>query len=479
MKFLKGLAVLGLFLVMSCKDDAPDPTPNSSVYDKEDTDAFFFVYNAMNNYYLWNDYSEALSEGNINNTTELEDYLGLFDTPEDLFEGLVYDRENTDSWSWIVDDYIALEKYFAGVYKTNGMEFKLTTLDGNNVVGVVLTVFPDTSASLVGLKRGDVFYSIDGSDLDMSNYYALLSEDGNYELGMCDIVDNIIVPDGEVLTLTEQEYTENPIYIYKTYMLEGVKIGYLMYNGFKANYDKELNGVFAYFKSEGITELILDLRYNGGGRVSTCKYLSGMITGQLEGEVFYTKHWNDNLQAIYEERYPESLTDTFTNTMKDDDGSSSLLNNLNLERVYTIVTSGSASSSELLITSLQPYIDVVMVGSTTHGKYVASATLYDSPNFSKTGANPDHKWAIQPIIYQTKNKLGENSKGGLLPTHELKEQLSDLGVLGELSDPLLAKTISIITGVDVLSKKTTPMSFSNDVVWDSKGSRAHVYDMYE
>ncbi|HEX5742481.1 MAG TPA: peptidase S41, partial [Flavobacteriaceae bacterium] len=133
----------------------------------------------------------------------------------------------------------------------------------------------------------------------------------------------------------------------------------------------------------------------------------------------------------------------FTDKMTD----GTALNHLMLPKLYVITTSSSASASELVINGLKPYITVKSVGKTTSGKYTASVTLYDSENFTRTGANPNHKWAIQPIVLQEKNKLGENSPTGFVPDVNLPEDFSNMGILGDINEPMLARTISyILTG---------------------------------
>ncbi len=125
-----------------------------------------------------------------------------------------------------------------------------------------------------------------------------------------------------------------------------------------------------------------------------------------------------------------------------DDGTS--LANLNLSRVIVLTTGSSASASELIINGLKPYIDVVTIGSTTHGKYVASVTLYDSPNFSKENVNTDHNWALQPIVLKELNKLGNYAPNGFEPSIELEEDFTNMGELGLASEPLTARALNFI-----------------------------------
>ena len=100
----------------------------------------------------------------------------------------------------------------------------------------------------------------------------LFSSNENYTLNFANLTydtDNnlVITPNGKTLALTKTNLAENPISIKKIIPNGAHKIGYLMYNGFYPSYDLELNDAFGYFKSEGVTDLVLDLRYNGGGSV--------------------------------------------------------------------------------------------------------------------------------------------------------------------------------------------------------------------
>ena len=99
------------------------------------------------------------------------------------------------------------------------------------------------------------------------------------------------------------------------------------------------------------------------------------------------------------------------------------------------------------------------------GKYVASTTLYDSENFSINGANPNHTYAIQPIIFRNVNKNGESAEGGFEPQIILAEDLEDLGVLGDIDEPLLNAAIADITGV--VAKKTAKKLIDYKTIGDS------------
>ena len=215
-----------------------------------------------------------------------------------------------------------------------------------------------------------------------------------------------------------------------------------MYNGFYPGYESHLNAAFGQLAAQGVTDLVLDLRYNSGGSIATATRLASMITGQFNGQLFAKEQWNGKLQAYYEDINPAALRDNFTNTI----GNSSSINSLNLNRIYVLTSKSTASASELVINGLAPYIDVIQIGDFTTGKNVGSITLYDSPDFGREGRSAAHRYAMQPIVLKIVNKDGFGDYlGGLAPTYELPENLSNLGVLGNPSEPLLSTAIGLIT----------------------------------
>ena len=351
-----------------------------------------------------------------------------------------------DTESWIVDDYIELENSFAGISKSNGVEFGLGRIsaNSNDILGYVRYIMPNSDATDKDIRRGDIFLTVNGTQLTIENYRELLFSDlDTYTLDLANIENGTIVPNGRSVELTKFEYTENPVLIAKTFVEAGKKIGYLLYNSFDFPFDDDMNDAFLQFKNESVTDLIVDLRYNRGGRGSSALALAGMITGQFKGEVFQRDQYNPKIQAELEESNPDWLVEKFTDRL----ANGNRINSLNLNSVHFIVTDGSASASELTISALQPYIDVTIVGDVTYGKYTGSLTLYDSDDYRREGANPDHLYAMQPLILEYTNSLGQTVRGGMQPDIERIERISNMGILGERNEPLLSVAINDILGV--------------------------------
>ncbi len=431
-------ALLAFFVLVSCFDDQDD-NPQAAGTTIND-----FIWQGLNAFYLYKDDVPDLANDRFASDQERLDFVNAYPTPEAIFDDLLFEPGVVDRFSFLVDDYIELEQLFAGVTKNNGMEYGLVFYPDSdtNIFGYVRYVLPGTSAQSEGLTRGIIFNTVDGVQITDSNFSSIFRPD-SYTIGLATFDGTNVVSTGEQITLTKAEYTENPIFIAQTLTVSGQNIGYLMYNGFTANFDEQLNTAFADFAANGVTDLVLDLRYNPGGSVLTAVSLSSMITGQFTGEVFTTEQWNSDNQAFFEASDPERLINRF----RDETRGGTALNSLNLNRVYVLTTRSSASASELVINGLDPYIDVVQIGATTRGKFSASTTLYDSSDFSRSGANPDHTYAMQPLILKSLNANGVTDYfDGLAPDTELSEDFTNLGILGDPTEPLLAEALFQITG---------------------------------
>ena len=432
------LFLLAAFTFQSCQDNDDVAVPNN-------LDINDFVWKGMNLYYLWQADVPNLSDNKFKTQTELNSFLAGYPKPEDLFEALRVDK-NIDRFSWIVDDYLELEGALQGTTNNNGVEFGLSykTSGSNQIIGWVRYIIPNSDASTKNIKRGDVFYGVNGTQLTDTNYNALLFGSNNdYTLNMADINGGAFTPNGKTVALTKTVLDENPILVNTLITSGSKKIGYLLYNGFYSNYDNKLNEAFGTLKSQGITDLVLDLRYNGGGSVQTATRLASMITGSFTGQVFSKQQWNAKIESYYSTNNPESLKDFFVDKI-----GTTPINSLNMTKIYILTSKSSASASELVINGLKPYMNVVQIGDITVGKNVGSVTLYDSPTFGKEKRNPNHRYAMQPLVLKIVNSVGFGDyQSGLTPTFSLKESLSNLGVLGTSTEPLLNLAIAKITGI--------------------------------
>lgn len=461
------LLFIAVFIFQSCQDnDDVAPSANLEVQD--------FIWKGLNQYYLWQPDVPNLGDDRFANQNALNSFLSGYSKPETLFDALRV-NESIDRFSWIVDNYLELEGQLQGTSKNNGVEFGLSYMPGSTteIFGYVKYIIANSDAATKNIKRGDFFTAVNGTKITLNNYNSLLfGADENYTLNLADYNGTTIVGNGKSVSLTKTVLTENPILVNKVITPGSHKIGYLMYNAFYADFDTKLNDAFGELKSAGITDLVLDLRYNSGGSILSATRLASMITGQFTGKVFAKQQWNPKIQAFFEKEDPNSLNNYFTDKI-----SSTPINSLNMNRVYILTANGTASASELVINGLKPHIDVVQIGDVTVGKNVGSVTVYDSPDFTDEKRNPNHKYAMQPIVLKIVNSAGFGDYfNGLQPNYTLKETLSTLGTLGDTAEPLLSAAISKITGTGRMMKQTPGKEFQ--FFKDSKSMSRFKNEMY-
>lgn len=480
---LVSVFLLSIFFINCSKDNDSMREPLPTTLDFSKVEIQDFIWQGLNFWYLWKPNVSKLDDSKIEDDQIYYDLLNSEPDPNDFFESLLYQPESVDVFSWIVDDYVALENSFQGIIQSNGVSYQLS-LEANSqhdVLGYVKYILPNSDAVGKDVKRGYVFDAIDGVQLNVNNYKSLLDQ-VTYTMNFAELNGGNPISNGKSVTLTQSEYTENPVYMAKTIDIEGTKIGYLMYNGFDSGFEEDLDDAFALLKSEGATELVLDLRYNRGGYGYLAIQMASSIAGQLSGEILKKDVYNPVIQDHFENNNPEYLVDKFTNKIINIKGETikSSISSFNLNKLYVLTSSSTASASEVVISGLQAYIDVVTIGTNTYGKYTGSITIYDSDNFRKDGdnLNPSHKWAMQPIIMKYTNSIDQDVKGGIPFDIELVDYISQYGELGEIDEPLLAKAIEAITGIgaknnissksqkDLIKLKNVPgfNKFENDLI---------------
>jgi carboxyl-terminal processing protease len=243
---IKFLIVLFLALLsfQSCDDND----------DKWTSDERTFIWKGLNLYYLWQADVPNLADDRFSDQWRLNNFVLGYSKPESLFESLLYKpdsrfsaAEAVDRFSWIVDDYRELEGQLQGNTNSNGVEFglNLKSTGSKEVIGWVRYIVPNSDSSTKNIKRGDIFYAVNGITLTVDNYSELLfGSENNYKINFADYSNGTFIPNGKSVDLTKTPLEENPILINKVIVSGSHKIGYLMYNGFYSNYDSMVEGLF-------------------------------------------------------------------------------------------------------------------------------------------------------------------------------------------------------------------------------------------
>lgn len=312
----------------------------------------------------------------------------------------------------------------------------------------VQAIYPNSSASMFGVGRGVVIKQIDGKAVTKANYASLYLTLLNPTKSNIHLL--VKYPDKiSEVTLTSTMLDPTPILFNKVFEEEGSRIGYLVYDAFDAAYDNELLEVLADFKSKGVTELILDLRYNGGGHVISANMLAACLIGEdCKGHIFKYYRYNasrmadiNGTQQSTGNTYDESVG-LFGEKYKYNDyfGVNLASYSLNLKRLYVLTTESTASASETLINSMRGHgIPVIVIGEKTNGKNVGMEVW----TFDYEG----HTYELAPITFQGYNEKKETVPSDGFPVdYAIADWNNGFWDFGNLNEPMLGKAYELITG---------------------------------
>lgn len=450
-KKLHLLYVLGIaFVVAGCEDKDVDPTATATLDSTSAADypaINTWLYEIMNDAYFW--YKELPAQNTLDASID----------PHQYFEKMVYERTAVDRFSAVTDDIDALQDEFNGISKIFGISYTLSYIDaGNaNIAAFLNFVVKESPAEAAGLKRGDILLKVNGIQLTTTNYTSLLgdAETATFTLGK--VSGSTIVAGDQTVTMTKAQVNEDPV-LFSSVITKsdyGKTIGYLVYTQFvpgtgadESKYDNELRQVFASFKSKGVNELVLDLRFNPGGYISSAETLASLIgTGVSESKTFYKEQWNDKYTAYWQKMQgTNALKYPFLNE------ASNIGSNLN--RVFVLTSNGTASASELVINGLKPYMSVIRIGEHTAGKNLFGSLISDDQE--------RWKWGVYVMLGQTANANGESDYGtvnGMTPDYEVEDSKVPYLPFGDENETLLRKALDVMgipapTGQRLAATKT-------------------------
>lgn len=430
-----GFAILFLFMV-SCKRDTIEPTSQigtDSLSATEFSSVNAWIYEVMKDAYFWS--KEMPAQGTLDARAN----------PTDYFEKLIYKRTTVDRFSSITDDIQSLQKEFNGISKIFGIQYQLAAVNQNQTnIGLFLSyVVKGSPAEAAGLKRGDIILKVNGQMLTNGNYATLLrsSDNINVSLGKLDGT-TLVADDQKTYSMTKAEVTENPVgfsaIIDKSKY--GKKIGYLVYTQFVPGtdasptlYDDQLRKIFGVFKTQGVNELVLDLRFNGGGYISSAETLASLVGKNIStSKIFYKEQWNENYTALNQkEKGPNALNHNFLNEP----------NNIgaNLGRVFVLTSEGTASASELIINGLKPYMPVITIGDHTYGKNLFGTLISDDKK--------RWNWGMYVMLGQTANANGESDYGtvnGIAATYPVDDSVIPYRSFGDDNETLFSKALNVM-----------------------------------
>ena len=331
MKKLVLLVLAILAIVYSCeKDPAPktgDVTPAMA------TDS---LYDIMQEWYFWYDLMPEVTRENYTDPYKLMDAM----------------RYNIDRWSFVAD-YDEFVAEMQGEFVGHGFRIGV---DNAGKARIAL-IYKNSPLYANGVRRGWIVKTINGINIAplllSGNSAAYTAAIGAPQAG----ITNVFVftkPDGSDVTISSSKstFTVNTVLLFDTLHLASGVTGHLVFESFINPSRDELATAFAFFKQHNVKDLILDLRYNGGGYLDISQTLASYIGGdRLAGTAFSTLKYNN--------KHPEENSSfPFKTTAY----------SLQLSRLVVITTRGTASASEAVMNGLKPHMNVVSIGDTTNGK---------------------------------------------------------------------------------------------------------------
>ncbi|MCQ2182909.1 MAG: S41 family peptidase [Bacteroidales bacterium] len=407
------MTVLLASLLVGCgKTEAvTEPSREEDLTRRENKAVNLFLKDVFGTWYYWIDSMKTRFE----RWSETDD-------PADAYSKF---KHADDRWGFVSDRGDEIKESFDGVSTSYGYN-GLYAVYKDTVVLVVQYVSPDTPASGAGIKRGDVFSKFNGKALiykegdDIDKVNAKLNE-------MIREVNSkpsefTYAFTGKVLSMTPEKIYENPILVSKVFDLGGKKIAYLHYTQFELDALESLVSEFARYRNEGVSELILDLRYNGGGYLSSERLLASMIApveNVRNEDVFSVTKYNSIVSAVMTDTQTRFAAKMIIKNSKGEEKTYEPLEaNPDLKRLYVIMTGDTASASELLANGLYPYMDVCMFGENSYGKtascylfngkdwYIESKDRISSAQY-KDGITYASNWCAYVTVAYNVNILGE------------------------------------------------------------------------
>lgn len=350
-----------------------------------------------------------------------DDYAG----PAELLEAMRY--KDKDKWSFVAD----FDEFMAsmqGEFVGHGISM---ALDTNDVVRVVM-LYRNSDLWPQKVRRGWIVKQINDVDIapifisgDWAAYNSLMgpatvNRTNKFLFGK---------PDGTdvVLYSTKASFTVNSVLADTVFDISGHKIAYFCFESFIDPSEGELNTIFADFATQGAQDLIIDLRYNGGGYMDIAQQLASLcVNNTFTDDVCYKLKYNSYVSAEWDKSYNFIAAQ----------------NSLDLDRVVFITSRGTASASEVVINSLKPYMDVYLVGDSTHGK-PCGMNLWGYPFDASDETEYDYVFA--PITFEYTNSLNEGAfYDGMEPDEKATDDI--MHDFGDTEEHSLKTALALLLG---------------------------------
>jgi carboxyl-terminal processing protease len=435
-----GIILLIEVLILSCSAD------DEIQFYNEDTNEYIneWMYRQMKKYYRWNDGMPAQGD--------------LSAKPKEYFAKLL---QKEDIYSYAVHPEIP-ETAPQSLRRKYGFDVSFIHFEGK-YYGVILYILADSPAKNNGLKRGQLITHINGTIVNEENYeqlYKSMIAAASLSLKLTTYSVQSGFSESKQVSLIQGFSFSQPM-PYQVISKGNVKIGYLEIPHFDVGQAKQFLQIFQDLKSKSITELIVDLRYNGGGDIASATALSILIAPNIKANDLYVKFEGNANGGNVNQSFKQALESNETKITFD----ALRAAHPSIEKVYILCGKRTASASELIINNLKPYMNVITIGDKTLGKDVAGFPIEDDRIPTKKG------WILYPSIYKLYNSRSEgNYTKGIEPVIYADEiQQPEVFALGNSSEVLLKKALSTILGTEskIKTSSTAELRTLRDFTFNS------------
>lgn len=418
----------GIFLI-SCEVD-----DKSEVYE-EGSNKYTndWIYNQMKKYYKWNE------------TMPDKGDLGL--NPKEYFNRLL---NKSDLYSYAVNPNLP-ETVPQSLRRNFGFDISFVEYQ-SKIYGVILYALEDSPAKNNGLLRGQLITQINGEVLNLNNYekiYKSIIATTHLDLKVVSYSKETGFSKPESVSLLQGFSFSQPIFT-QVITNNNTKIGYVEIPHFDVGQAKLFQQIFQELKNQNITELVLDLRYNGGGDVSSATALSIILAPNINANDLFIQFEGNKNGGLVKQSFQQALESNERNVSFD------VLKNVHpdIKKVYILCGKRTASASEIIINNLRPFMEVITIGEKTVGKDVAGFPIEDDRIPNVKG------WILYPSIYKLFNAKHEGDySNGINPSIVVDElQEPEIFPLGNRSELLLSAAINVQSGNTSKIKVTTARS---------------------
>ncbi|MBF4516886.1 peptidase S41 [Flavobacterium sp. ANB] len=417
--------------VLSCSSDDPVQFYN------EGTNEYIneWIYQQMKKYYRWSDTMPAQGDLSANP----KEYFGKLLQKDDIYSYAIHPEKP--------------ETAIQSLRQKFGFDVSFFEFEGK-YYAVILYVLADSPAKNNGLKRGNLITHISGTELNAGNYdqlYKNMIASSQLNLKLTSYSAQSGFSNPKEISLSQGFSFTQPM-PYQVITNASTKIGYIEISHFDVGQAQLYLQLFKELKSKAITEMVLDLRYNGGGDVASAAALSIILAPNIKSSDLFIKFEGNANGGKVDQSFKQALESNETKVSFEALQSA----HPSINRIYVLCGNRTASASELIINNLKPYMEVIAIGEKTFGKDVAGFSIEDDRIAGKKG------WVLYPAIYKLFNARNEgNYSKGINPTIAVNEiQQLEVFPLGNTSEVLLNNALNVMAGNASKMKTTTLKSLS-------------------